>query len=46
MKLVNPTIKYKDSYLELIKAAKVNGDISEMGNAYRENESFDTMVKR
>lgn len=46
MKLVNPTIKYKDSYLELVKAAKVNGDISEMGNAYRENESFDTMVKR
>lgn len=32
MKLVNPTIKYKDSYLELVKAAKVNGDISEMGN--------------
>lgn len=31
MKLVNPTIKYKDSYLELVKAAKVNGDISEMG---------------
>lgn len=32
IKLVNPTIKYKDSYLELVKAAKVNGDISEMGN--------------
>ena len=46
MKLVNPTIKYKDSYLDLVKAAKANGDISEMGNAYRENESFDTMVKR
>ena len=46
MKLVNPTIKYKDSYLDLVKAAKTNGDISEMGNAYREKESFDTMIKR
>lgn len=46
MKLVNPTIKYKDSYLNLVKAAKQNGDISEMGNAYRENESFDAMIKR
>ena len=40
MKLVNPNVKYKASYLELVKAAKVNGDISEMGNAYRENENF------
>ena len=46
MRLVNPTVKYKDSYLDLVKAAKVNEDISEMGNAYRENESFDCMIKR
>lgn len=46
MKLVNPTIKYKESYLNLVKSAKENGDISEMGNAYREGETFDKMVKR
>ena len=34
MKLVNPTIKYKDSYLNLVKNAKENGDISEMENVY------------
>ena len=46
MKLVNPTIKYKETYLNLIKAAQKNGDINEMGNAYRENENFDDMLKR
>lgn len=46
MKLVNPTDKYKESYLDLIRCAKENGDIFEMGNAYRENESFDEMIKR
>lgn len=46
MKLVNPKVKYKTSYLDLVKAAKDNGDISEMGNAYRENETFDEMIKR
>ena len=30
MKLVNPTNKYKESYLNLVKAAKEIGDISEM----------------
>ena len=29
MKLVNPTIKYKESYLNLIKAAQKNGDCQE-----------------
>lgn len=46
MRLINPTIKFKDSYLSLVKAAKENGDISEMGNAYRDGESFDNMIKR
>ena len=46
MKLVNPTIRYKDSYFDLVRCAKENGDISEMGNAYRENETFDEMIKR
>ena len=46
MKLVNPKVKYKASYLELVKAAKANGDINEMGNAYQENETFDEMIKR
>ena len=46
MKLVNPTVKYKSSYLNLIKSAKANGDINEMGNAYRENETFNEMIKR
>ena len=46
MRLVNPTIKYKESYLNLVKAAKDNGDISEMGNAYRVGENFDVMIKR
>ncbi len=46
MKLVNPTPKYKESYLQLVNAAKQDGDIHEMGNAYRENESFDAMINR
>ena len=46
MRLINPTIKFKDSYLSLVKAAKENGDISEMGNAYREGESFNNMIDR
>ena len=46
MKLINPTPKYKDSYFDLVKCAKANGDINEMGNAYRENESFDAMINR
>ncbi len=46
MKLVNPTNKYKESYLNLVKAAKEIGDISEMGNAYRNGESFESMIKR
>lgn len=46
MKLIDPTVKFKDSYLLLVKAAKENGDINEMGNAYREGETFDDMIKR
>lgn len=46
MQLVNPTVKYKDSYLSLVKCAKENGDISEMGNAYRDGENFEAMLKR
>lgn len=46
MKLVNPTVKYKSSYLDLVKAAKLNNDINEMGNAYRENKTFEAMIKR
>ena len=46
MILINPTSKYKDSYLELVTTAKKNGDISEMGNAYKENETFEQMIKR
>lgn len=46
MKLVNQAVKYKNSYLKLIECAKEKGDINEMGNAYRENENFDTMIKR
>lgn len=46
MRLVNPNLKYKDSYLDLVKEAKKNGDINEMGNAYKENESLEQMIKR
>lgn len=46
MKLINPTTKFKKSYLLLIEAAKKNGDINEMGNAYRDGEDFDSMIKR
>ena len=46
MELVNPTVRYKESYLDLVKVAKENGDISEMGNAYREGEQFAGMIKR
>lgn len=46
MKLINPSFKYRESFYNLVNAAKENGDIKEMGNAYRENESFDDMIIR
>ncbi len=46
IKLVLPNIKYKDSYYDLVESAIKNGDASELGNAYRENETFEQMLKR
>lgn len=38
--------KNEKSYYELIKSAIKYGDASELGNAYRENETFDQTLKR
>lgn len=46
LKLILPNKKYEKSYYELVKSSIKNGDISELGNAYRENETFDQMLKR
>ena len=46
LKLILPNKKYEKSYYELVKSAIKNGDVSELGNAYRENETFDQMLKR
>ncbi len=46
MKLILPNYKYRKQYEELISSALKNKDISEMGNAYRENESFHHLLKR
>lgn len=46
MKLVLPSKKYEKEYLNLVRSASKNGDISEMGNAYRENEKYDDLLIR
>lgn len=46
MKLVFPCSKYEKDYYDLVESAKRNDDISEMGNAYREGESFCDMIRR
>ncbi|MDO4962691.1 MAG: GNAT family N-acetyltransferase [bacterium] len=46
MRLVLPNIKYKESYYSLVNSAIKNNDISEMGHAYKENETFNEMIKR
>ena len=37
MKLVFPNLELKEQYYDLVKRDLRNGDISEMGNADREN---------
>ena len=44
MKLVFPNLELKEQYYDLVKSALRNGDISEMGNAYRENEKYEDML--
>ena len=46
LKLILPSEKYKKSYYDLVKCAINNGDASELGNAYRENETFEQLLKR
>lgn len=46
MKLVFPEKKYELQYKKLVESAIKNNDASELGNAYRENETFDAMIKR
>jgi len=46
MKLVFPNLELKEQYYELVKSALKNGVISEMGNAYRENEEYEDMLIR
>ena len=46
MKLVFPNLELKEQYYDLVKSALRNGDISEMGNAYRENEKYEDMLIR
>lgn len=46
MKLILPSYAYRNSYYEGISDAKKFGDIKEMGNAYRQGESFNMMLKR
>ena len=40
MKLVFPNLDLKEQYYKLVKSALQNGDISEMGNAYRKNRNM------
>lgn len=35
MELVNPTVRYKESYLDLVKVAKENGDILEVEKLFK-----------
>lgn len=46
MKLVFPNLDLKEQYYKLVKSALQNGDISEMGNAYRKNEKYEDMLTR
>ena len=46
MNLVLPCEKYKEQYYELVDSAIKNKDVSEMGNAYRNGESYQDMLKR
>jgi predicted acetyltransferase len=46
MKLVFPNLELKEQYYDLVKSALRNDDISEMGNAYRENEKYEDMLIR
>ena len=46
MNLVLPCEKYKAQYYELVDSAIKNKDVSEMGNAYRNGENYQDMLKR
>ena len=46
MRLVLPSYKYKNEYEKLVISAIKNNDVSKMGDAYRENESFNHMLIR
>ena len=46
MKLILPNKKYEKQYYDLVNSAIKFGDASELGNAYRENETFNHMLKR
>ena len=45
MNLVLPCEKYKAQYYELVDSAIKNKDVSEMGNAYRNGENYQDMLK-
>lgn len=47
MKLVLPSGKYRDSYIDFVENAKIQGDYLEIGNALiRDDECFEDMIKR
>lgn len=46
MNLVLPCKKYEKEYYGLVDSAIKNKDVSEMGNAYRNGENYQDMLKR
>lgn len=46
LKLILPCRKYKKSYYDMVDEAIKNNDIHEMGNAYKNGETFEEMLQR
>lgn len=46
MKLLKPCKKYEKDYYMLVNSAIKNNDVKELGNAYRENESYNDFLSR
>ena len=46
LKLILRCQKYKKSYYDMVEEAKKNNDIHEMGNAYKNGETFEEMLQR
>lgn len=46
IKLVLPSFEYENSYNKFIKEIIANGEVEKLGNAYRENETYNEMLTR